>query len=196
MAFWYDKYYNVYTNHVARRYEPAPRFLPLSIDSRGGGAEDRPIAFRSLRLSTCKSHGIASRISATRPNIVYLDDLSIGCLSSPDTNCTVTLAGKCDRQTWRNPYIQYTGFRGEKSSIMIRLLILELFFRWILIQLLKNDCWIFFFLFFFVEFWPFFFFEIWSYSIWSPEEFRRSSISLNLIEWSESCWMFYFGVEL
>lgn len=79
---------------------------------------------------------------------------------------------------------------------MIRLLILELFFRWILIQLLKNDCWIFFFLFFFVEFWPFFFFEIWSYSIWSPEEFRRSSISLNLIEWSESCWMFYFGVEL
>lgn len=42
----------------------------------------------------------------------------------------------------------------------------------------------------------FFFFEIWSYSIWSPEEFRRSSISLNLIEWSESCWMFYFGVEL
>lgn len=102
MAFWYDKYYNVYTNHVARRYEPAPRFLPLSIDSRGGGgegAEDRPIAFRSLRLSTCKSHGIASRISATWPNIVYLDDLSIGCLSSPDTNCTVTLAGKCDRQT-------------------------------------------------------------------------------------------------
>lgn len=40
---------------------------------------------------------------------------------------------------------------------MIRLLILELFFRWILIQLLKNDCWIFFFLFFFVEFWSFFF---------------------------------------
>lgn len=49
------------------------------------------------------------------------------------------------------------GFRAEKSSIMVRLLILELFFRWILIQLLKNDCWIFFFLFFFVEFWSFFF---------------------------------------
>lgn len=31
---------------------------------------------------------------------------------------------------------------------------------------------------------------------WSTDEFRRSSISLNLIEWSESCWMFYFGVEL
>lgn len=30
---------------------------------------------------------------------------------------------------------------------------------------------------------------------WSTDEFRRSSIPLNLIEWSESCWMFYFGVE-
>lgn len=65
---------------------------PLSIDSRGRRI-DRSLS--SLHVN----HGIASRISATWANIVYLDDLSIGCLSSPDTNCTVALTGKCDRET-------------------------------------------------------------------------------------------------
>lgn len=56
-------------------------------------------------------------------------------------------------------------------------------------------CWIFFFFFFFLWNCSLFFLKYGAIS-WSPEEFRRSSISLNLIEWNESCWMFYFGVEL
>lgn len=83
MAFWYDKYYNVYTNHVARRYEPAPRFLPLSIDSRGGEGRGRRIdrslsvRFASLHVNHTESHrefrlrGRISYISMICPSAVY-----------------------------------------------------------------------------------------------------------------------------
>lgn len=80
MAFWYDKYYNVYTNHVARRYEPAPRFLPLSIDSRGEERRiDRSLSvrFASLHVNHTESRrefrlrGRISYISMICPSAVY-----------------------------------------------------------------------------------------------------------------------------
>lgn len=150
--------------HESRGPPPAtslPRF-PLSIDSRGRRI-DRSLSVRLASLHV--NHGIASRISATWANIVYLDDLSIGCLSSTDTNCTAHAHGQMwQRNLTKSVYaIEVLGRRDHRlcfNYLETLGIVLSLDFG----SRVKNG-WlldIFLFFFFFVELWPFFF-EIWSY---------------------------------